>query len=67
MDKNCSMEHAELCQDHPGCVGQFNSSTMQTPNALLLAVRASTHVKFLIYNEAVNTIYPSLLKRPPKA
>lgn len=67
MDEECAMEHEEHCHDHPGCVGQFNSSTLQAPNALQLAVRASTLVKFLIDNEAVSTIYPPLLKRPPKA
>ncbi len=67
MDEDCAMQHEQNCHDHPGCVGQFHSSALQAPASLQFVARASTHIKFLIDNEAVRTVYPSLLKRPPKA
>ena len=63
----CPMEHGDHCKDHPGCVGQVSSSSMQVPYSLLFLANTIGHIKFIIENEDVQTIYPSLLKRPPKA
>lgn len=64
---NHPMEHGDHCKDHPSCVGQLSSSSMQVPYNLLFTARAAGQHKFIIENEAVQTVYPSLLKRPPKA
>lgn len=67
LKNDCPMGHGDHCKDHAGCVGQFNSSTMQIPYSSLFVARPSAHNKFTRHNDAVDTVYPSLLKRPPKA
>jgi hypothetical protein len=64
---NSPMEHGDHCKDHPSCVGQVSSSSMQAPFSLLFVARTSGHYKFIMENEDVQTVYPSQLKRPPKA
>lgn len=64
---NCPMEHGDHCKDHPGCVGKVSSSSMQAPFSLLFVAKTRGHIIFIIENEDVRTVYPSLLKRPPKA
>ena len=67
MNEDCLMEHEEHCHDHPACVGHLNTSAEQSLNSLHFASRTLIHVKFLSDTESVQTVYPSLLKRPPKA
>lgn len=64
---NCPMDHGDHCKDNPGCVAQVSSSSMQVPFSLLFVAKTIGHDKFIIANEDVRTVYPSLLKRPPKA
>lgn len=64
---NSPMEHGDHCKDHPSCVGQVSSSSMQVPYNLLFTARTAGQHKFIIENEDVHTVYPSRLKRPPKA
>ena len=63
---NCAMQHDEHCQEHADCVGQFNSSSLQPPYSFLLTPGASKQLKFIIQNDTVLSVYPSLLKKPPK-
>lgn len=63
---NCPMGHGDQCKDHPGCVGQINLTSLQAPFSSQFASRTSSRFKFTRQTDDIQTIYPSLLKRPPK-
>lgn len=62
----CEMNHAELCQSHPGCSAHISLSTI-IGEPLRLFAPFSSILKPAVFDESVLTVYPSLPKRPPKA
>lgn len=67
MKVNCPMQHGDHCKDHPGCVGKVSISSIQIPSLPLFSAIPPVQQKFIIESESVSTVYPSHLKRPPKA
>jgi len=63
----CAMEHNEHCQDHPGCVAHFQSTSLVTSTSFLLYRTNVLLIKFATDEEKISTLYPSLPERPPKA
>lgn len=63
----CAMEHNEHCQDHPGCVAHFQSTSLVTLSSFLLSRTNVLLIRFAVDEEDVLTLYHALPERPPKA
>lgn len=61
------VSHEESCIDHPGCVIQFNLSTLQSSDAFLLLANKAIRLRLNSNNDAFSTRYLDLPRRPPKA
>ncbi len=65
---NCPMEQGEnKCIDAECVTTSCNFTSLQAPQATLLAVRTESQQKILSGRDAILSHYPELLKRPPKA
>lgn len=66
MKDHCALNHAGKCAHHLNCFS-FNLSHVDLTSPLVINLPLLERSSWPLFDESLNSHYPQLLKRPPKA
>jgi len=66
MNMDCALDHGSKCSDHLGCVNISSSATAQKSKLSIFQNQKVVRLSLHLFDAAISTHYPELLKRPPK-